>query len=129
MTMAVCALTAGRLYSGVPIPPGLDPIRSKAATLSSECYAAAVKAMPRDIASATDYCQAMKASALLASVCLQNGHLKMTIAHLGDYISLAVMHGFYTEANWPVELTEIERQERRRLVSNQFGLVFWKALH
>ncbi|ETS84443.1 hypothetical protein PFICI_02468 [Pestalotiopsis fici W106-1] len=115
VTMAVCALTAGRLYSGVPGPSHLDHVRSRVDALSSECYAAAVKALPRDMATATDYCQAMRANAILASVCLQNGQLKSTIAHLGDYTTLSIMHGFYAEANWPAGLTEIEKQERRRL--------------
>lgn len=122
-TMSVSALTAGWLNSGIsmPIPFDLNDIRPKAAAISSECYAAAVKAMPSDITNATDYFQAMKASAILASVCLQNEDMKKTVAHLGDYISLSVMHGFYTEANWPVHLTDIERQERRRLVSIVFS--------
>ncbi|KAJ5627470.1 hypothetical protein N7528_004897 [Penicillium herquei] len=79
------------------------------------CYAAAVKAMPADITTISDYCQAMKASALLTSVCLQNGNLKRLVAHLSDYICLSTMHKFHLEAHWPEGLTEIERQERRRL--------------
>lgn len=114
--MSVCSLTAGRLFTIVQIPLDVHNIRSKAVTVSAECYAAAVKAMPSDITIATDYCQAMKASAILSLVCLQNDDLKKTVAHLGDHISLSVMHGMYAEANWPADLTEIERQERRRLV-------------
>ncbi|KAJ5721026.1 uncharacterized protein N7483_008960 [Penicillium malachiteum] len=79
------------------------------------CYAAAVKAMPADITTISDYCQAMKASALLTSVCLQNGKLKRLVSHLSDYICLSTIHKFHLEAHWPEGLTEIERQERRRL--------------
>ncbi|KAJ6024271.1 hypothetical protein N7540_005068 [Penicillium herquei] len=108
---------------GIPVPPGLHGIQAQAATLSSQCYTIAVKAMPSDISNATDYCEAMKASAILASVCLQNEDMKKTVAHLGDYTSLSVMHGFYSEANWPLGLSEIEREERRRLyISTNFGL-------
>ncbi|KAJ5714840.1 uncharacterized protein N7483_012021 [Penicillium malachiteum] len=131
-SMSICALTIGQLDSGIPVPPGLHGIQPQAATLSSQCYTMAVKAMPSDISNATDYCEAMKASAILASVCLQNEDMKKTVAHLGDYSSLSVMHGFYSEANWPLGLSEIEKEERRRLfwgvyqqqqyISTNFGL-------
>lgn len=119
VTMAVCAVTAGRLYSGVPLPPHLqlDDVRSKAAALSSQCYVAAVDAMPRDLTSVRDSFQAMRASFLLASVCLQNAQLNSAIAHLSDYSALSTICGFHSEAKWPVDLNEIEKQERRRLVS------------
>lgn len=119
--MSVCALASGRLYNGAPSPaPFPTHSRSRANELSSDCYAAAVNAMPSDLASVTDdYCQAMKASTMLASVCLQNGNVKGAVAHLGHYTSLSVMHGFHVEANWPADLTEMQRQERRRLVSTK----------
>ena len=117
VTMSICALTAGQLEGMTSLPTVLRDIQSKAATISSECYTIASMAMPNDISSTPNYLQAMKASAILASVCVQNEDLKRTIAHIGDYTSLSVMHGFYAEANWPPNLTEIERQERRRLVS------------
>ncbi|RWQ94333.1 hypothetical protein C8Q69DRAFT_403943, partial [Paecilomyces variotii] len=132
VVMSVCALTSGQLQNGIRIPQDLYDIRVNAATVSSKCYCAAVEAMPNDITSASDYLQAMKASAILAAVCLQNEDMKKTVAHLGDYLSLSVMHGFYAEANWPDDLTEIEKQERRRLfwgvyqqeqyISTNFGL-------
>ncbi|KAJ5703682.1 hypothetical protein N7493_011607 [Penicillium malachiteum] len=84
--MAVCALTAGRLYDALLVPTGVSLLGPEAINLSSQCYTAAVKAMPADITTISDYCQAMKASALLTSVCLQNGNLKRLVAHLSDYI-------------------------------------------
>ncbi|CAK7215053.1 hypothetical protein SCUCBS95973_002345 [Sporothrix curviconia] len=153
VAMAVCAVSAARMAHGLTMPSDtpLDP--SQAAALSARCYAAATKALPTDLAAVTDddhggqhnhhrhsnstaspsLVPVMKASALLASVCLQNSDLKRTLAHLGYYVSLSVLNGFYSEANWPAGLTEIQRQERRRLfwgvyqqeqyVSNDFGLV------
>ncbi|KAJ9256875.1 hypothetical protein C8Q69DRAFT_499124 [Paecilomyces variotii] len=132
VTMAVCALTAGRLYNGIPSTHNLEGLRSDAVTLSSTCYFAAVRAMPKNLTAITDYCQAMKAHALLASVCLQNGDLRGPITHLGDYSSLSILNGFYTESRWPNNLSEIEKQERRRLfwavyqqeqyIASNFGL-------
>ena len=119
VTMAVCALTAGRLYCGVPLPKHLQlsDVRARAAALSAQCYTAAVEAMPRGIAGASDYYQAMRASFLLASVCLQDGQMSSAISHSSDYTALSTMHGFHSEAKWPAHLSEIEKQERRRLVS------------
>lgn len=121
VTMAVCALTAGRLYSGVPLPRSLqlEDIRSKAVGLSSQCYSAAVEAMPREITTAINYYQAMRASHLLASVCLQDGQLNSAVTHLSNYNALSTMCIFHLESSWPADLSEIDRQERRRLVSFQ----------
>lgn len=99
----------------MPSDPNLSP--TEAAAVSARCYSAAVKALPKDNTIITDYFQSMRANAMLASVCLQTGDLKRTLLHLGDYISLSLLSGFYDEANWPKNLTEIQKQERRRLVS------------
>ncbi|GLA99218.1 hypothetical protein AtubIFM61612_010684 [Aspergillus tubingensis] len=120
VTMAVCALTAGRLYEGIPATTpaqGLELalLRPDSAALSATCYRAAVAAMPRSPLQISDYIAAMKAHALLASACLQNGDLKSPVTHLGDYASLSILNGFYAENKWPNGLTEVERQERRRL--------------
>ncbi|OJJ38305.1 hypothetical protein ASPWEDRAFT_168219 [Aspergillus wentii DTO 134E9] len=133
VTMAVCALAAGRLHDGIAMPPDPHPLRFEAVTLSSECYNAAVKAIPSDITEAIEWYPLMKAKALLASACLQNGELKRAVAHGGDYISISLSRGFHDEENWPGNLTEIEKQERRRLfwgfyqhdqhLANSFGFV------
>lgn len=113
--MSVCALAAGRLCDGVPSLPARHLVQD-AAALSLQCYAAAVKAMPNDMSSVPDYFQTMRAEALLVSTCLQNRDPKRAIAHLGEYVSLSVSNGFHDEANWPEGLSEIQKQERRRLV-------------
>ncbi|KAJ0120018.1 hypothetical protein J7T55_000871 [Diaporthe amygdali] len=118
-TMAVCTMAAARLCDGVLIPTGLHPLRLQAATLFTTCYDAANKALPADIMTVPDPYHAMKAKALLASACLQNGDWRRAVAHLGDYASLSATTGFCQESNWPAYITEIQRQERRR--------VFWGA--
>ncbi|CAK7206923.1 hypothetical protein SEUCBS139899_009730 [Sporothrix eucalyptigena] len=77
--MAVCGLTAGRLYKGVSVPLELNPIKSSGNQVSSKCYDTAVCAIPSDLSQVTDYFQAMKASAVLASICLQNNDLKKAV--------------------------------------------------
>ncbi|KAK9776278.1 putative Zn(2)-C6 fungal-type domain-containing protein [Seiridium cardinale] len=116
-TMAVCTMAAGRLCDGVLMPTGPHPLRLQAATLLRKCYNAAVGAIPSDIMSVPDCYQVMKAKAILAAACLQNGDWKRAIAHLGDYASLSAMSGFCQESNWPSQLNEVQKQERRR--------VFW----
>ncbi|RSL62725.1 hypothetical protein CEP53_004699 [Fusarium sp. AF-6] len=75
----------------------------------------------------------MKAKAILGSCCLQNGDLKRAITHLGDYTTLLSISGFNIESNWPTNISERERQERRRLfwgayqqdqyISHSFGFI------
>lgn len=115
--MAVCTMAAGRLCDGVLMPTGPHPLRVQSATLFSKCYNAAIDALPKDLMSVPDCYHAMKAKAILAAACLQNGDWKKAIAHLGDYASLSAMSGFCQEATWPTPLTEVQKQERRR--------VFW----
>ncbi|KAH6658750.1 hypothetical protein BKA67DRAFT_514639 [Truncatella angustata] len=116
-TMAVCTMAAGRLCDGILMPTGPHPLRVQAAGLFSKCYNAAMDAIPKELSSVPDYYHAMKAKAILAAACLQNGDWKKAAVHLGDYASLSAMSGFCQEFNWPTGLGEIQKQERRR--------VFW----
>ncbi|VUC30167.1 unnamed protein product [Clonostachys rosea] len=115
VTMAVCCLAAGRLNDGISISTALQQIRSESAWLSNECYKAAVDAMPKELTEAPDWYSLMKAKGLLASACLQNEQVKKSISHGGDYISISMGRGFHDEANWPSDLSERDKQERRRL--------------
>ncbi|RAH83165.1 hypothetical protein BO86DRAFT_426937, partial [Aspergillus japonicus CBS 114.51] len=115
VTMAVCALAAGRVHGCLAVSTDLTLTGFEARELSLRCYAAAVGAIPLDVTIIDDYCQAMKASALLASACLQNGDMAKLVAHMTNYFCLSTIHKFDREAFWPNDLNEIQRQERRRL--------------
>ncbi|KAF3025090.1 hypothetical protein E8E14_014555 [Neopestalotiopsis sp. 37M] len=115
--MSICTMAAGRLCDGVLMPNGPHPLRQQAASLFKKCYRATIDAIPSDITSVPDHYQAMKAKAILAAACLQSGDWKTATVHLGDYASLSAMTGFCQESSWPSRLTEIQKQERRR--------VFW----
>ncbi|GAD97197.1 hypothetical protein CNBD2850 [Paecilomyces variotii No. 5] len=133
VTMAVCSLAAWRLHDGNNVAPNTHLLRFDAATLASKCYDAALSAIPADFTAVKEWYPLMKAKALLASACLQNGDLTKAVAHGGDYISLSISRGFHNEANWPSGLAEHEKQERRRLfwgvyqhdqhLANSFGLI------
>ncbi|KAL3292127.1 nuclear protein [Colletotrichum asianum] len=115
VTMAVCCFAAGRLNDGIPIPSGLHNLRAEASLKSTECHNAAMKVIPKELTEVTDWYSLMKAKSLLASACLHNEQLKKALFHGGDYVSLSVSRGFHDEANWPEDLNEFEKQERRRL--------------
>lgn len=110
-------MAAGRLCDGVLMPTGPHSLRLQAAGLFSKCYSAAMESIPLDLVSAPDHYFAMKAKAILAAACLQNGEWEKAVRHLGDYASLSAISGFCREANWPPGVSEIQIQERRR--------VFW----
>ncbi|GFZ46774.1 hypothetical protein JCM24511_03994 [Saitozyma sp. JCM 24511] len=133
VVMAVCAMAAGTLRDGASMPPGIQQRIPNPAGLGRRCYQAAVKAIPRDLTRDADPCQVMKAKALMISICLQSGDTRVALAHMGDYATLSAINGFHLEGNWPSHITEIEKQERRRLywgvyqmdqyISSTFGLV------
>ena len=72
--------------------------------------------MPDEMSGAGDAISWMKAKALLSATAMHSGYLERALLHLGDYIALSTNIGFHFEANWP-KLDEVQRQERRRLVS------------
>lgn len=121
MVMAVCAMAAGTLRDGASMPPGIQQRIPNPAGLGRRCYQAAVKAIPRDLTRDADPCQVMKAKALMISICLQSGDTRVALAHMGDYATLSAINGFHLEGNWPNHITEIEKQERRRLVCTRCG--------
>ncbi|KAJ5621818.1 hypothetical protein N7528_005050 [Penicillium herquei] len=133
VTMAVCTVAAGRLHDGAVTPSDPHPLQAEAITIFSKCHEAALEAIPADITTVSNYYPLMKTKALLASAFLQKGELKRALVLGGDYIALSMSYGFQDEANWPSNLNEQERQERRRLfwgvyqhdqhMANSFGFV------
>lgn len=128
VTMAMCALSAGKLADG-GVQGAAPTLKARATTLASECYHAAVQAVRRDddfdLGDGTDLVPLLKARAILSSTCLQAGNLNAALAHNGEYSILSALAGFHDEANWPSDLTEIQRQERRRLVSTSDRSLLW----
>lgn len=125
VTMAMCALSAGKLADG-SVQASSSSLKARAASLSSECYHAAVQAVHRDddfdLGDGRHVVPLLKARALLSSTCMQAGNLNAALAHNGEYSIVSALAGFHDEANWPSDLTEIQRQERRRLVSATVSL-------
>lgn len=61
----------------------------------------------------------MRTEALLGLLALQHNDLESGHAHLHRYLAMVTQSRFHDERNWPLNLTEIEVQERRRLVSTR----------
>lgn len=76
---------------------------------------AAKDTIPKDLSKARglDY---MRACALLAIACIQNGEIRVMHHYLGLYHALVAMDGLHDEANWPKGIGIVETEERRRLV-------------
>jgi hypothetical protein len=58
----------------------------------------------------------MRACALLSITSIQYGDRKAMQLYLGHYFTLVGIHRFHDETCWPKEITNIEVEERRRLV-------------
>ena len=85
-------------------------------TVPSETFFKAVKDhLPKDLTAARelDY---MRACALLSITSIQYGDIEAMQLYLGHYFTLVGIHKFHDEAYWPKNITNIEVEERRRLV-------------
>lgn len=125
--MAVCAIAAARLRDGADTMTdsngaNLLPTLPPSAPASEVFYHASMRAVPHDLSLATafDY---KRAKVILAMNCVQYGNVKQLATNLGDYMTMCAADGFHNEGRWPGNLTEMEVQERRRLVSNDIFCV------
>lgn len=113
VTMLVCAIVSARLRDGAALPvatPSTLPAPS-----SEAFYLAAVADFPSDLTECKDW-NYKRAKALMAILCVQYSDITKLHTHLGDYGTLSFNDGYYDESRWPA-MGEIEREERRRLVS------------
>lgn len=115
--MAVCALASARVRDGAVA--NLSP--STTALLDEDrCEVfsdAAEAAFPTKLVDAQEF-DYLRASALLAILAIQNGETKYMHQYLGNYMTLVALQGLHDEAKWPQNISGVEREERRRLVSH-----------
>lgn len=114
--MALCALTAARVRDGAIIN-----MTTKTSTLLADVHpdiylAAAEAVYPLKLVDADSF-DYLRASGLLAALAIQNGKPNFMHQHMGNYFTLVTLHGMNDETRWPPDIGEIEREERRRLVS------------
>ncbi|CZT23602.1 related to C6 transcription factor [Ramularia collo-cygni] len=110
--MAACALAAARTRDGAT---GEKYQSDQGASQSSETFfAAAQDALPKDLSKATGLGY-LRAYALLVLSSIQHGRLQAMHQYMGHYMTLSAMQQFHDENKWPVNLTVVEKEERRRL--------------
>lgn len=113
--MAMCSLVSGRARDGA-----LYTSRWRREELlqppSEAFYAAAKDSIPRDLAMAKGF-NYMRACAVLAIASIQNSQIKNMQKYSGIYHTLTLMEGLHDEKLWPKDISPIEVEERRRLVS------------
>lgn len=106
--MSICALAAARLRDGAtPCEIRTDPTR----------FAKAVKeSFPKEL-TATRGLDYMRTCAVMAIYKVQDGQRDEMQEYLGMYLSIVTMDNLGDESKWPKDLTYVEVEERRRLVS------------
>jgi hypothetical protein len=107
--MAVCAIVVARKQNNRE-HQSLHP-----STSSKSFYQAAVEGFPANLTHAQGF-EFKRAKVLLAITCIQHGAILEHQTYLGEYIVMACNDGFQDEDRWEPSLSEISRQERRRLV-------------
>ena len=116
--MAVCATACARVRDGA-LPFHLPHTIDRSSIPSSEPFhRACLDSLPTEISGLVDF-NWMRTEALLGPLCMQNNDLRGCHIRLHRYLSMCAETGFHDEARWPTGLSEIDIQERRRLVSQE----------
>ncbi|PHH72539.1 hypothetical protein CDD82_5919 [Ophiocordyceps australis] len=110
--MAVCALVSGRIRDGSVTNPrwDLNPLRHP----PPDVFYAEAQRQLVEIGSEASL-HVLRAHAILAIAAIQNGRIRDMHQHLGTYHTLVAMDALHDEANWPINIGLVEREERRRL--------------
>lgn len=119
--MAVCATASARIRTNAPLPPASSKINIHNIPSSKSFYKECLDSIPVLVVGAEDF-NLMRTEALLGLLALQHNDLGSGHAHLHRYLAMVTQSRFHDERNWPLNLTEIEVQERRRLVSTHFSI-------
>jgi len=137
--LAVCAIVAARLRDGAcnqlyqaspssPSSPAAQAERIASLVDPEKLHRAALASIPSDSYEASLSFDYLRATALLAILGMQNGDFQQLQVQLGRYLGLAALQGFHDEAQWPQGVSEVERQERRRLYWSTYTLDVFAAM-
>lgn len=117
VTMAVCATARARVQDGALPPPWSRRIVECATVPTTYAFhQACLDSLPTAVTGQVEF-NWMRTESLLCTLCLQNNDLRGCHAHTHRYLAMCADTGFHDERRWPGHLSEIEIQERRRLVS------------
>ena len=112
---AACSLTSARVRDGAVFSPRWDNYNLQSPS-SDVFFTAAEDAIPKDLVTASNDHNILRACALLAITSIQNDKLKYLHQYLGHFFTLVSMDGLHYEANWPKGIGFVELEERRRVV-------------
>jgi hypothetical protein len=112
--MGVCALASARQRDGALHTTGKDSLHMVPIT-SETFYAAVVDTLPKDLTMARGF-EFLRACALLCITSIQYGDIRAMQLYLGYYFTLVGINSFQDENCWPKNISNIEKEERRRLV-------------
>ncbi|KAI1293106.1 fungal-specific transcription factor domain-containing protein [Xylaria venustula] len=124
-TMAICALVVGRVRDGSVTNPRRDP--SLLQSLDADIFYTEAQRQLSTTSEEMDL-HIIRSHALLAIAAIQNGRIRDMHRHLGIYHMLVDMYGLHDEANWPVGLGVVEREERRRLFWSIYTLDIFQSV-
>ncbi|KAJ8128325.1 hypothetical protein O1611_g5308 [Lasiodiplodia mahajangana] len=123
--MAICALVAGRVRDGAVTNPrwNLPSLQG----LDADVFYTETQ---RQLSSAGDQMDLhiIRSHALLAIAAIQNSRIMDLHRHLGIYHMLTDMYGLHDESNWPVGISLIEQEERRRLFWSIYTLDVFQSV-
>lgn len=121
---AVCAVVSARLRDGAlshlpflsDILPPTYATHLATAPSPEQFKSRAEQLVPGDLLLAARDFDNLRAVALLALVCIQNGDTEQLQGYLGNYSTMMVVSGLYDESRWEPALSDVQKEERRRLV-------------
>jgi hypothetical protein len=115
--MAMCAVSALRIKNGAilnerPVPADLNP---------KSYFDEALRSLPKEVGDFNEF-ESLQAVGLacLTAVHYSDGPLLHQV--LGLYHAVVAEQGFCDEKGWPRDLTDIQREERRRLFWHMYRL-------
>ncbi|OQN96093.1 hypothetical protein B0A48_18339 [Cryoendolithus antarcticus] len=118
--MAACALASARTRDGALNEytsfPKDGPVQQ-----SEIFFSAAADAIPKDLNKATGSGY-LRACGLLALTAMQYGQIASMHQYLGHFCTISAVQHLHDELYWPLELTFIEKEERRRLYWSMYCL-------
>jgi hypothetical protein len=116
--MAACALSSARIRDGAL---ALSPqVSGDGGAMCPEMFfAAAEEALPTNILQCRDF-DFLRGYALLSLASLQDAKIRAMQMYIGHYFTILAINQWHDELNWPEDIDESEREERRRLVSQPY---------
>ena len=118
--MAACALASARARDGAIIDDRKLP-KYGLEQQSEIFYSGAACAILKDFNKAQGLSY-LRACGLLAVTAMQFGQIASMHQYLGHFCTLSAMQQFHDEAQWPQNITMIEREESRRLYWSMYNL-------